>query len=304
MSEGRPDRTPELKTLEVAKDHKPFDVFVLCVGSIGLVGRKTEARIEPTPDALRHKGCLVEPSMMLGRLIRMRSDGDHYLVDYEPLSSQLIAALYAAADESCELLFPLSRRIAGRERAQPPEYWDARAKDFDRLDADESVLRQVVCDALAEDIAPEAVVYDPACSSGAFLAHLKGRFPSIHTVGQDRSAAMLDIARARVDEVYQGDSIISACRPGRADVVVCRHLNLDVVTSPEAKRLFVSAARSLRKGGIMVVVGHTPVLLRGEWMRRRGFTSLASCGFTPRRHAVLQLYVLRREAEPRPEEHT
>jgi isonocardicin synthase len=285
-------------TFSVAKHAKPYDVFVFHVGAQSLVGRKAPARIAARPDAPRRKGCLVEPAMIFGLLTGVETRAERYVVGYRPLPRAAIDAAFRAADASCDLVYPLRRLAGGRETAQPPAYWDARAADPDTLDAAEEVLRDVVCEALAGHVAPGAVIYDPACSSGAFLSHLARRFPGVRTLGQDRSPAMVAVARNRVHQVTVGDSVALACAPGTVDVVVCRHLNLDVVTSREARALFLAAASALRPGGLIVVVGHTPILVRSRWMEAQGFEILTRCGFTPGRHAVMQLYMMRRRVAP------
>jgi isonocardicin synthase len=277
-----------------AVDAKPFDVFVFHVGPLQLVGTKTPARRWPATGAPLHKGCLIEPVMIAGALEQVQLNGPEYQVSYFPLNPEEISVAFRAADVTCDLLFPLRRLVTGRETAQPPAYWDGRASNPDSLDGDEVVLREAVAELLAERLTGGQVVYDPACSSGAFLAFLKQRFPGIRAVGQDRSAAMIAIARTRVDECHLGDSLRPLCRLETADVVICRHLNLDVVTSDEAKGLFCAAARALRPEGWMIVLGHTPVLVSSVWMEAQGFQALARCDFTPSRHAVFQLYLLRR----------
>lgn len=277
----------------VDSSDKPYDVFVFRIGALALVGQKVAARRSPEVPAPRFKGCLIEPSMIRGTLDGFENCGATYRIRFHPLDENAAAAAFAAADESCELYYPLRRLRDGRETTQPPSYWDDRAAQPEILDVPEAILRDAVCDALIGHLPARATVYDPACSSGAFLAALKSRWPDIRTVGQDRSAAMVAVASQRVDEVHVGDSRHSVCPPRSVDLVICRHLNLDVVTSYQAKTLFRSAAGALRPGGLMVVIGHTPILLAGAWMEAQGFQALARCGFTPSRHATHQLYVLR-----------
>jgi isonocardicin synthase len=234
--------------------------------------------------------------MIAGALEYVHLDGSEYHVHYLPMCPDEIAIVFRAADATCELHYPLKRVVKGRETAQPPEYWDGRAVNPDSMDADEVVLREAAAATLVGKLVDGKVIYDPACSSGAFLAFLKQRFPGVRAVGQDRSAAMVAIARARMDECYLGDSSQPRCGPAAADVVVCRHLNLDVVTSDEAKALFGTAAQVLRPGGWMIILGHTPVLLSSAWMEAQGFEVLVRCGFTPSRHAAFQFYLLRRPA--------
>jgi isonocardicin synthase len=283
-----------LQTLTVRKDEKPYDVFVLDLGDRRIVGLKTPARVAPFPGAPLQKGCLIEPSMALGHLDRIETGAETYIVTYQPLSDTETAAAFQSIGPDTELLYPLRRLADGHETAQPPAYWDSRTADIDIFDTAEHIVRDVVADILDPHIRPNDLVYDPACSSGAFLGHLKLRYPAIRTLGQDRSAKMVEIARRRVDTVVLGDCITPACGVGEADVVVCRHLNLDVVTSREAEDLFRAAASAVRSNGLMLVLGHTPILLRSAWMETQGLTMLQRCAFTRDKHAILQLYVMRK----------
>jgi isonocardicin synthase len=281
--------------LRVGFDEKPFDIFVLSVGGEDWVGRKRPARVSPGPGAPRRKGCLVEPSMILGRLVRTAPTAHgHYLVAYAAAEPGEAEEAFRRIDGRSELSYPLLRLRNGAEVAQPPEFWDRNAEDSALLDADESLLREEVCRRLDGAIPPDAVIYDPACSSGAFLARLLRQFPRARAIGQDRSARMAALARDRIAEVHLGDSLRPACAPGSADVVLCRHLNVDVVVSGDAPELFRAAAGTLRPGGLMVVLGHTPVLLRGAWMEAEGFEAVTRCALTPSGHAAFQLYILRR----------
>src|SRR5580700_6649859 len=94
--------------LRVGFDEKPFDVFVLSVGDETWVGRKRPARTSPEPDGPRRKGCLVEPSMVLGRLDRTAATAHaHYLIAYTPVAPGEADAAFGRIDAQSEITYPL-----------------------------------------------------------------------------------------------------------------------------------------------------------------------------------------------------
>ena len=282
------------ESIQVGYNEKPFDIFILSTGGRKLIGRKTPARIHPDDEVNRKKCCLVEAQMILGELLSVDENSEGYHLRYRNLSSEEKDELFAALAPLDDLAYPLRRRIDGRETAQPQDYWTDRAREPFSLDDDEIILRTAVRQLLALHLAKGTIVYDPACSSGTFLADLQHHHPHIHTIGQDLNEGMIDYARSRIDEAYLGNSLQPACGKERADIVLCRHLNLDVVTSDIAQQLFGAAAFSLRPGGLMVVIGHTPVLTDAAWMEAQGFTIVNRLGLTPSGHAAFQLYMLQK----------
>ncbi|KIO77843.1 hypothetical protein TH53_06810 [Pedobacter lusitanus] len=275
----------------VGFNDKPFDIFLLKLDNLHLVGRKTPARINIADEKSRRKSCLVEPDMLFGKLIKFAELTEGYEIIYQKLPDEVIQDKFALISPLDELIYPLKRLIDGQEVAQPEEYWNNCATDVSLLDDDEIFLREMTGNILMEYLVPGSIVYDPACSTGAFLAHLKKISPEICTVGQDLNPNMIAIAKERVDKVCAGNSLIPVCSEKSVDVVICRHLNLDVVTSEVAKELFLAAAESLKIGGVMVVIGHTPILITSAWMEEQGFNVLRRNCVTPYAHAVFQLYL-------------
>ncbi|GAB2805643.1 class I SAM-dependent methyltransferase [Streptomyces daliensis] len=282
----------------MAWDDKPYDLFFLDVDGLRLFGRKTPAAYPDPASGTELKCTLVEARMVLGVAEREQVFQDGVVVHYRPLPDAERTALFAKAtqDPMCDLYHPYAR-LDGAERTEilsDPEFWTDSSERVDELDHAESVLRDYTVKRLREHGFDGGTVYDPACSTGAFLSAVKQAFPQARTVGQDLSADMVRHAGTRVDEVHHGDSIAPALSPGSADLVVCRHLNACVVPTRQAHELFLAAAGTCRTGGLVVLLGHTPVLPSAQWCASLGMTVEQRTGRTPSGHALFQFYVLRR----------
>lgn len=278
------------------RDGKPYDIFVADLPGSRWVGRKAPARVTARPDAPRRKGCLVEADMLGGLLERGAATGSRVAARYRPLTDAEKPAVMAAfaGSPGHELRYPFARAAAGRADLLPdPAYWDPTPERVADLDAGEAVLREHAGAALRRHRVDPRVIYDAACSTGAFLAGLKRHYPDAVTIGQDLHAGMASYASRFADRVTVGDSIRPAVPPGGADLVVCRHLNLAVVGARRADALFRAALTACGRPGWLVLVGHTPILLSAAQMAAAGCQVVERSGTTPDRHAAFQFYLLR-----------
>lgn len=282
-------------TIIVGHDEKPFDIFVIDLGDRQLVGRKQPEAWRPGIDPER-KGCLVALSALMGELRFVESTDDSYRVGIAPRDPAELAAMVRAHAGAIELRYPLRRLRDRRETAQQGDYWNERAEDPASLDDDEIFLRDESERYVVPLLSPGARLFDPACSSGTYLATLARAVPGAWTIGQDLSPAMADIAATRLDEVHCGDALNPACPPGSVDFFVCRHLNLDVLTSAQAAAQLAPLVACLRPGGIALIFGHTPVLVDARQMREAGLEIIRQVGWTPGGHALFQFYLLRKTA--------
>ncbi|MCP2330209.1 class I SAM-dependent methyltransferase [Actinoalloteichus caeruleus] len=299
---GAAERAPE-RVVETYAEGKPYDLFYLQVSGLRLVGRKTEAAY-PGPDrdgepAERLKGCLVQADMLLGVVEREQVAEDHVAVFHRPVDEAERTALFAAAvaDPGAELYYPFAQlgdRVRDAAAEFDPDGWELTEEFARELDHAESVLRDSVPDRLVELGFRGGVAYDAACSTGAFLQAVQRRVPGTRTIGQDLSPQMAAYARSRVDETHCGDSIRPAVPPGTADLVICRHLNAFVVGTAQAHELMAAAVSACRDGGLVVLLGHTPILISAPWCEMSGLEVLQRSAATPSGHALFQCYVLRK----------
>ncbi len=96
---------------------------------------------------------------------------------------------------------------------------------------------------------PEATVLDVCCGSGVVGASFKGRVKKV--VGLDLTPEMVDLARARLDEVRQGNVYKMPFEADRFDLVCTREV-LHLLPFPEKP---VSEIRRVLKPGGQFVVG-------------------------------------------------
>jgi isonocardicin synthase len=278
----------------VSISKKPFDIFTLHLNNAVIIGKKTPARLYPEKDSIRKKCCMIENTMILGWLKNVTRVGDNYQINFTPTDTLENKTIFNQIDLLTNLSYPLLRYVEGKETKQSYEYWEKQAVNPKQLDKDEEEIRRAVIAHLVKFLNPGHVVYDPACSTGTFLSSIKEAFPEVITIGQDINAQMIEIAKSKVDQVFLGDSSNPACAPDSVDVVICRHLNLDVVTSKEAKLLFTKISKILKLEGIMIVIGHTPILLQCDWMENQGFKVLNRTARSSEGHAIFQLYILQK----------
>lgn len=284
-----------VETIIVGFAEKPYDIFTLKIEGVELVGIKTEARFES--DGAPRKCSLVEPHMVKGRLLALRVTARGYAIYYEPLPTSKVEDLFrhAASDPAACLSYPFSKILPGGiESVQRPEAWDPNPDLAEELDRDEVYFRATAVRVLTKLEMERGVAYDPACSTGAFLSGIKQAFPGFTTLGQDLNAGMIALASRRVDQVFCGDSIQPAPAAESVDLLVLRHLNVEVVTSADAERLFLASATTLRLGGYCLIFGHTPVQLPAVWFELHGFEVLSCVAATPSGHALFEFYVLRK----------
>jgi isonocardicin synthase len=279
-------------------ERKPYDLFFFEADGREYVGRKQPASFQTAEGTVSLKCALVAPEMVLGRHERVQVTEAGITVFHRPVDEAEAEAAFAAfaADPLADLHYPAPHLQPGAraERVAPPGYWTSAPARVQHLNVGEVFLREYTVGLFAGPELERARIYDPACSTGEFLAALKARVPSAWTIGQDLSGEMADLARGRLDEVHHGDCADSPVPDGSADLVFVRHLNVDVVTTRRAYELFVPVANRCRDGGRIVVFGHTPVLLASPWFEMLGLTVERRTGTLHGGRFAFQYYVLRK----------
>jgi len=277
---------PAMLTLMVGFDERPYNVFVISIGQRRFFGWK-----EPVT-----RSCLVAIADVIGELAEWQVTKTGYRLLYSAISSDEVAALVRADVYGTELTYPLRRLVDGQETVQTEAYWSERAATPDALDSDEWFLRDAATQLLAAILQPGDLIYDPACSTGRFLASIGAAMPNCRLLGQELSEPMARLAKTRLDDVRIGSAALPACGDGEASALICRFLNLDVVTSMQALQLFDRLCRCVARGGYVLVLGHTPVLLDQAAMQASGFLLHQSVMLTPDQHALYQFYLLQKSA--------
>lgn len=160
-------------------------------------------------------------------------------------------------------------------RRQAAAYFAAHAADWDQIRALHAPEERVEAALVAMIGArPYRNLLDLGTGAGAMLELLAPR--AARAVGVDQSAAMLALARARIDGAHlrhvslrQGDIYAPPVERGAYDLVVI-HQVLHFLDDPA--RALAEAARALMPGGHLVVVdfaAHGQEFLRDEFAHRR-----------------------------------
>lgn len=243
----------------------------------------------------------ISADMLLGIFWDQRVTENKVTVHYYPFEkSEKLYAMDQVMKSSYglpELVFPypLLRQTTHQELCSSPEGWvidDA----FDvMLGCGEERIREYTIKFIGSTKTKNAILYDPACSTGVFLSTLKNAFPDAYTIGQDLSKQMVDISRQRVDEVHCGNAMEPKIKQGTADFCFVRFLNSEVVKSTEAEELLVALLPTVKRGGYMITFGHTPVLLSSaNYKAIPGFKIIQCIATAVDNSGIFQYYVLQR----------
>ncbi len=160
-------------------------------------------------------------------------------------------------------------------RKQAAAYFADQASDWDRiraLHASEERVEAALVDMLGEK--PFRNLLDLGTGTGRMIELLAPR--AVRAVGVDQSAAMLALARSRIDQaglrnvqLRQGDVYAPPVERGGYDLIVI-HQVLHFLDDPA--RALNEAARALAPSGRLVVVdfdAHTQEFLRADFAHRR-----------------------------------
>ncbi|MFC6490505.1 class I SAM-dependent methyltransferase [Nitratireductor sp. GCM10026969] len=244
--------------------------FVLHTEEGAWLGRKYPRIRADGPDGFELSS-LLAPDMLLGLFRDMAIGSGTVDFFYTPITRRHAQQIFAhcTAMRSGEIVFPfpaLDDRFC--ELVCPTDYWEGASLDGERLAQEEAHFRQA-CQALfAARLAPRAAVFDPACSTGDFIAGLARGDPRLRYAGSDISEAMVHQARARhaATEVDFAVADAGSSQGPCCDALVLRFLNAEVVARCEAEQYFRHLSHRVRPGGLIVVFGHTPVVCPVRWL--------------------------------------
>ncbi|CAN7573818.1 MULTISPECIES: class I SAM-dependent methyltransferase [unclassified Pseudomonas] len=245
-------------------------LFVLRVNGCDWVGRKV---LQHTDTDGWHINSLLRPWMLLGPLAEWHWGNEGAEIYFRGVTRQEKETAFHVAQTKpdSEVCFPLPvTDDTGLEFVCPPEYWQCNESLAKQLDADESHFRQHCATLLKTISSPGAVIHDPACSTGEFIAHLARELPDRHCLGSDRSASMIEHAKNRHGtssaEFYLADARNIASAGIKCDVLILRFLNAEVMTRADAQQTLHDMAPCVNPGGTIIVFGHTPVLISVPYM--------------------------------------
>lgn len=216
---------------------------------------------------------------VVGTVESVRTSVTDARIVFRPLDEAGRRAAFEAVTPLTEIVHPFAKqREPGREKTSPADGWLVTEERAAFLGLGEEHIRRYTRERFGpwlETAAEEVLAYDPACSTGQFLSEFAAADPArIRTVGQDLSRQMTEFAASRLDRVACGDAMRPAVAPGSVDILFSRFLNSEVVSTAQARAILPGLAATLRPGGTMVLLGHSPVLLDALDLRSAGLRVL------------------------------
>ncbi|EST23157.1 hypothetical protein N566_25935 [Streptomycetaceae bacterium MP113-05] len=237
---------------------------------------------------------------VLGLLDGIRTSDTDVRVAFHPLDPHERRATFDAISPTTSITHPfVNHHEEGQEDTGTPAGWPVTEDRARSLNAAEEHIRRYTSDLfrpMLADLSENITVYDPACSTGHFLSQFADINPQyIRTIGQDLSQQMVDYAAERLEQVHQGDAEMPVPLPSTVDILFCRFLNSEVVNTRRAREILPHLVATLRQGGVMVLVGHSPVLLDVLDLETAGLTVLQTTARQDR--YVFQYYVCRKSPQ-------
>ncbi|OUB07814.1 hypothetical protein BK704_13080 [[Bacillus thuringiensis] serovar konkukian] len=238
----------------------------------------------------------INTNMILGYFHTYQINDKEVYLYYTPCTQQKISEILSMLtdDTSAEITFPFSTLDdVLQEYLVTSKAWDSLdTEQLTNLDHDELHFRNITANYLYNQETSQKVFYDPACSTGTFLGHLKQLFPSGIYIGSDQSKEMVHLAQNKLDYVFQAEA--SALQEDiQVDYLFLRFLNMEVVTIKQAYDLFEHLIRLLKKDGQIIIFGHTPVLLNIQYIvDKYELRILRRIGF--HNHSAFQYYILQK----------
>ncbi|THA24213.1 class I SAM-dependent methyltransferase [Streptomyces sp. RKND-216] len=234
---------------------------------------------------------------VVGHLDGIRISDTEVRVAFRPFGIDERHAVFDAIASTTAITHPfVNHSERGQEEASEPDGWPVTEERAQSLNVAEEHLRRYTRTLFAPtlaNLAEDVTVYDPACSTGHFLAEFADIAPArIRTVGQDLSRPMTELAKTRIEEVHHGDARRPAPEAGTVDILFSRFLNSEVVTTQSARGILPRLVSTLQPGGLMVLLGHSPVLLDVPDLQAAGLSVLQTTGRQD--DYVFQYYVCRK----------
>lgn len=241
---------------------------------------------------------MITSSMILGILKEGIQKGKDITVEYYPFTKAEKITVFneLKSNKLTDIYFPFKYLdyYTEEEEKSPSTGWDLNPEKAIYLGYGEEHIRRYTIKFLKKYKNDNLIVFDPACSTGQFLHTVKENYPQFKTIGQDLSREMVEYAKDYVDEIYCGDSINTTILDNSIDIMFLRFLNSEVVTTEYAHELFNKLYKKVKKNGLIIAFGHTPLLINIDYFRKLGLKIEQCIAYDERYDCIFQYYVLRR----------
>lgn len=272
------------------------NLFILKTSNYTFCGRKIAKEIDIETKTL-NIGPMIYPNMILGCFQTYQINDNQVYLYYTPCTQQEIESVFLTLqhDKKAEILYPFSPLNDDfQEHIITFETWNSlNNAQLENLDANESHFRDVTIQYLNNQETRNKVFYDPACSTGTFLEHLKLNFPCGKYIGSDQSKKMVMLAKKKLDFVFQADASNTVQKNIKADYLFLRFLNMEVVTIKQAYNLFEHLVQLLNADGKIIIFGYTPVRINIQYVADKYNLQIHQC-VSEYNGGIFQYYILQK----------
>ncbi|NMM00928.1 class I SAM-dependent methyltransferase [Paraburkholderia sp. RP-4-7] len=240
---------------------------------------------------------IIEPETLQGVILAESTSSDfHYFEITAPKHNNWKQAVFDRASQikGFDIHFPYPPLgETGDEFTCPDSFWTECASNPIHLDQEEAHFRSFTVNFLRNIVYPGCVIYDPACSTGSFSSYLNASLPQCIILASDASLSMTQAARRKIDRAFVCDAMHPAIRNSSCDVLICRFLNHEVVTTTLANEIFSKMVPLIKNNGKILVFGHTPILIDVPRISQQfGMTQTSSLGRSEIPNGLFQYYIV------------
>jgi ubiquinone/menaquinone biosynthesis C-methylase UbiE len=276
----------------------PADLFFFSIDGVNYFGRKTISPIYIAGKQQYKKCNQLAAHMIIGLSLRTQTTDKGQVIFYKPLNKgeKVFLFNYLKNNLDIDIYFPYPVLKNGREDVQSIDAWDTSDELAEDLNTGEDHIRQYTLDFLSQFNLNGARIYDPACSTGKFIDSIKKTYPEAYLIGQDINPTMIAHAKKHslANELHVGNALYPCVPKESVDFMFLRFLNLSVLSSENALKLFCKLANCCKNNGTIVVFGFTPVLLSAELFSMLELDVKQTIAYNESTNTLFQYYVLKK----------
>ncbi len=276
----------------------PQAIFYVKLGKYKILGRKIRSELSIKKKINAAHCSQITQSMILGVLKETKLQNKDVLVSFYPMTEEERVATFnqIALNLQHEIHFIYQERdfVSNQVEKTGKNGWSLNPNKVKYLGYGEEHIRNYTIQCLKDSLSKKIRVYDPACSTGQFLYTLKKAYPNITTIGGELSKEMIDYAKDYLDEFEWANAKDSKISDNSVDLIFLRFLNDQVVSKYQSKQILPVVLKKLKKGGLVVAFGHTPVLLTKKQFENFGLTVDECIAYDKERNIIFQYYVMRK----------
>jgi len=280
--------------------NKPQNIFFIKYKGELIFGRKLLSQLNIEGKIPSINCSMITSDMIFGFVANYKYKNRNIKINFYPFSDDEKVFIFNDIKDKkdLEILHPFVFLdfYTKQEVTSPSSGWKIFENTIEVLAYGEEHIREVVSKNMkCYPVSADSIIYDPACSTGTFLAELKKHIKTGYYVGQDLSKEMTDFASQYVDKVHCGNAISPYMESNTVDFMFLRFLNFRVVTTNEAKKIFKNLYKVVKPGGYLVCFGHTPVLINQEYLKKFGLEIIKCHEYSPKRNAIFQYYLMQKK---------